>query len=206
MKLMTLSLAVCVSALVGCAAKKPEPPPTPPPAAHAATSSGSVLSGKLDEQTVTATATVEKINQKTRHVTLKRSDGVEETIVAGPEVRNLKQVKKGDVVRITYHQSIAYDVKKAGAGKPGVSTSSNVSRAAPGERPGASVTDTVTVRMTITAIDKAASQASLRGPNGEVHVVKVKDPSKLDVVQVGDVVDLTYTEALALSVEKAGKK
>jgi hypothetical protein len=38
-----------------------------------------------------------------------------------------------------------------------------------------------------------------------VSVVKVKDPSKLDAVQVGDLVDITYTEALAVAVEKAGK-
>jgi len=47
---------------------------------------------------------------------------------------------------------------------------------------------------------------TLRGPHGDLSVVKVKDPSKLDAVQVGDVVDITYTEALAVAVEKAGQK
>src|SRR5258705_236727 len=91
------------------------------------------------------------------------------------------------------------------AAKPGVAASTDVSRASPGEKPGGSVTDTVTVRVTITAIDKAASEVTLRGPHGKASVVKVKDPSKLDAVQVGDLVDITYTEALAVAVEKAGK-
>jgi hypothetical protein len=60
--------------------------------------------------------------------------------------------------------------------------------------------------MTITAIDKGASEATLLGPDGVATVVKVRDPRKLDSVEVGDVVDLTYTEALAVAVEKSGKR
>jgi hypothetical protein len=148
---------------------------------------------------------VVSINHKTRHVTLKDEDGKTMTIVAGPEVRNLAQVKKGDVLRITYRQSMAYSVAKPGKAQPGVGTSTNVSRAALGEKPGGSVTDTVSVRATIAAIDKPASEVTLRGPHGNLNVVKVKDPSKLDAVAVGDIVDITYTEALAVAVEEAGK-
>ena len=36
-------------------------------------------------------------------------------------------------------------------------------------------------------------------------VVKAKDPSKLDAVAVGDLVDITYTEALAIAVAKPGR-
>lgn len=202
MKLGTLAIALTAVALAGCAKQKPAPPPAPAPSPRAATPPPTLPAGTVGEDTVTGTATVVAINQKTRHVTLKGADGKKLTIVAGPEVRNLAQVKKGDVVRITYHESIAYQVQKAGKAKPGVTTSTDVSRAAPGEKPGASVTDTVTVRMTIAAIDKAASEVTLRGPHGRANVVKVKDPSKLDAVQVGDVVDITYTEALAVAVEK----
>lgn len=203
MKLLIVGFAAYASLLAGCAAKKPAPPPEPPLAAGATASPAPVLSGKLDEQTVTAAATVQKIDQKTRHVTLKRLDGTKFTIVAGPDVRNLQQVKKGDVVRITYHQSIAYEVKKSGRAGPGVTTSSDVTRAPHGQKPGGTITDTVTVRMTITAIDKGASEASLLGPDGNVTVVKVREPSKLDSVGVGDVVDITYTEALAVAVEES---
>jgi hypothetical protein len=205
MTLRTIGIVLSVGALAGCAAEKSVAPPREsmaPPAATAAAPPG----GVVGEETVTGTATVQKVDMKTRHVTLKRSDGKEFTIVAGPEVRNLAQVKKGDVVRLTYRESIAYQVQAPGAAKPGVGASTDVTRAAPGEKPGGSVTDTVTVRVTITAIDKAHSEVSLRGPEGNVNVVKVRDPSKLDTVKVGDIVDITYTEALAVSVEKAGKK
>jgi hypothetical protein len=204
MKLLTIGFAVWAGTLAGCAAKKPPPPPEPAPAALAPTPPPALPSGKLDEQTVVATATVQKVDLKTRHVTVKRPDGTTFVIVAGPDVRNLEQVKKGDVVRIEYRLSVAYAVKKAGQAGPGVTMSSDVTRARPGEKPGGSLTDTVTVRMTITAIDKPASEVTLFGPHGRQTVVKVKDPSKLDAVRVGDTVDITYTEALAVAVEKAG--
>ena len=199
MKNRTIVIALCVGSLAGCAAEKNSPPP---PAARVAPAPPA---GKIGEETITETATVEKINQKTRHVTLKSSDGKTLTIVAGPEVRNLAQVKRGDVVRLTYHESLAYQVRKAGAAKPGVAATTDVTRAQRGEKPAGSVTDTVTVRLTITAINKAASEVTLRNPEGRTSVVKVKDPSKLDAVQVGDLVDITYTEAMAVAVEKAGK-
>ena len=206
MKILTLGLALWAGALAGCSAKKPAPVPQPPLAARAATPAPPVLSGTLDEQTVTRTATVQKIDQKTRHVTLRRPDGTKFTIVVDPEVHNLPQVKRGDVVRVTYRESIAYEVKKSDQARPGVARTTDVTRAPLGEKPGGTVTNTVSVRMTITAIDKAASEATLRGPHGDVTVVKVKDPSKLGAVGVGDVVDITYTEALAIAVEKAGRE
>lgn len=63
----------------------------------------------------------------------------------------------------------------------------------------------VTVRMTIENIDKAHSEITLKDPNGKTTIVKAKDPSKLDAVKVGDLVDITYTEALAIAVEKPKK-
>ena len=107
---------------------------------------------------------------------------------------------------MTYRESIAYQVSKPGQAQPGASASRDVSRAPLGAKPAGSVTNTVSVRVTIAAIDKAHSEATLRGPQGKTTVVKVKDPSKLDAVQVGDIVDVTYTEALAIAVEKAGGK
>jgi hypothetical protein len=200
MNLATIGLVIGVGALAGCASQKPAS--TPEPAAETAP----LRSGTINEQTVTATATILSIDQNARRVTLKRPDGTMFVVVAGPEVRNLSQLKKGDVVRAEYRESVAYEVNKAGTAKPGVVTSTDVTRAPLGGKPGASVTDSVTFRMTVTSINKGTSEATLVGPDGVSNVVKVRDPRRLDAVEVGDVVDLTFTEALAISVEKAGTR
>jgi len=199
---LTKTLALCIplaAMLAGCAEKKsPAPPPAPAPTTP--------LSGTVAEETTTATATVRKVDQKTRHVTLKGSDGKDFVIVAGPEVQNLPQVKKGDVVTLTYKESIGYEVVKSGKGKPGASVTTDITHAPLGEKPAGTVTNSVTARVTIAAIDKAAGTVTLRDSKGNMTPVKVKDPSKLDHVKVGDMIDITYTEALAAKVEKASKK
>jgi hypothetical protein len=205
MKLAAIGLVICVSAVSSCGPKN-EPAPAAAPAAPEASKSGSVLSGTLEDDTLVAHATVTKIDRKTRKVTLQRPDGHKFSIVAGPEIRNLDQVKTGDVVRLQYYQSVAYEVHKPGTAKPGITASTDVTRSNPGEKPGGSVTETVTVRMTITAINKKRAEATLLGPDGVSNVVQVRNPSNLDKVEVGDVVDLTYTEALGVAVEKASKR
>jgi hypothetical protein len=205
MTFRTMGIVLCIGALAGCS-KKAASPPAPEPAPKVAAAPAAPPSGTVAEDTVTATATVQKINMKTRHVTLKGEDGKTVTIVAGPEVRNLAQVKRGDVVRMTYHESIAYQVQKAGTAKPGAGAGTDVSRAPLGEKPSGKVTNTVNVRATIAEINKSAGTVTLRGPEGNLKTIKARDPSKLDQVQVGDLVDIKYTEALAVSVEKASKK
>jgi hypothetical protein len=64
----------------------------------------------------------------------------------------------------------------------------------------------VTVTGTIEAIDAKKKRVTLKGPEGKTQEIKVKDPKNLKNVKVGDQVVLTYTEALAVSVEPAKKK
>jgi hypothetical protein len=61
------------------------------------------------------------------------------------------------------------------------------------------------VTVTITAIDPKVPSVTFKGPAGNSRTVKVMQPEKLQGVAVGDTVDITYTEALAVKVEKAAK-
>ena len=155
---------------------------------------------------VTVTATVEAIDLATRMVTLKGPKGNTFTFKAGEEVRNLPQVKVGDQVVAKYYESIAIEVKKPGEATPGVTKEEVVKRAKPGEMPAGVVASQVTITATVDAIDMKKPSVTLKGPEGNTKEIKVKDPKKLKNVKVGDKVVITYTEALALSVEKAGKK
>ena len=59
-----------------------------------------------------ASAKVELVNQETREVRLCTADGRELMVVAGPEVRSLPQLQSGDVVRVTYYESVAASLAK----------------------------------------------------------------------------------------------
>jgi len=155
---------------------------------------------------VEETATVEAIDQKTRMVTLKGPKGNSLTFKASDEVRNLAQVNVGDEVKFAYYESLAVRVLKKGEAFPTASETAAVARAKKGEMPAGVVGKEMTVNVTITAINKAEKTATLKGEDGKSVTVTPLRPEKLDEVKVGDRLVLTYTEAVAVKVEKAGKK
>jgi Cu/Ag efflux protein CusF len=169
-------------------------------------STPSRISGGTVAESVSATATVEDIDLAKRMVTLKDEKGEVTELKVPEEVRNLAQVKKGDVVVATYQEAVGYEVFKAGTAVPEMKDAAVAERAKLGEKPAAGVADVESVTATIEAIDKAASKVTLKGPEGRKVTVKVKDPKKLEGVSVGDLVQLTYTRALAISVKPAAAK
>ena len=81
-----------------------------------------------------------------------------------------------------------------------------MSRAKAGEKPGGVLATEKTVVATIEAIDKKAKTATLKGEDGKSVTVTPRDPKNLDKVKVGDRLVITYTEAIAVKVEKVEKK
>ena len=194
-------VAVCATLCVAaCAAEHKEAVP-PAPAVAAAPP----VSGTVGQNVLSATATVKAIDLKTRHVTLQRPDGSVIKFVAGDDVRNLSQVKVGDQVTVTYYESLAYEVRKPGTAVPGTTVAEGLGRAKLGEKPGGAAGRVTTLTATIAGIDKAATTVTLQTADGETTTVKVQHPEKLDQVSVGDLVEITYTEAFAISVEEPEK-
>ncbi len=167
-----------------------------------ATSQSGALPTYQESRTETATATVQKIDLRTRSVTLKGEDGKPFTFVAGPEVRNLEQVQIGDTVKVQYTESLALEVRRADGSAPSVSTTAGATRAAPGEKPAGTISGVVTGSAVIVAIDRATGRVTVRGSEGNYRVLQARDPKKLENVQVGDMVYATYTESVGISVEK----
>jgi hypothetical protein len=188
--------------VLGCAAK--EVPAPPPPAVSSIEKQDSP--DRLERSnTVQMTAAVTAIDLQKRLVTLKNAAGEEETISVGPEVRNLAQVHRGDHVTVTYYESVVYQLYKPGEAKPGVGVAGGVQRAQPGEKPGAVGTEAVTITATVMAVDKQKPSITLKRPDGEVVTLPVRKASRLDPVKVGDLLEVTYQRAVAISVEKPQK-
>ena len=75
-----------------------------------------------------------------------------------------------------------------------------------GTAPGkAGVVETIKVTATITAIDKATRDITLKGPQGnEMTVTAGPEVRNFDNLKVGDQVNLNYIEALTLELKKGG--
>jgi hypothetical protein len=175
---------------------------TPPPA-QVDTASSSVPGHATREEMIQVSAVVEKIDHDTRMITLRDSDGKFVTFRVDEAVRNLPQISRGDRVDATYYRSLAVDLHKKGQATPSVSSSSGASRAAVGAMPGAAGGQTITMIATIRALDRKNQTATLESPDGELMTMAVRNPAHFDVAEVGDLVEINYTEAVAISVEKS---
>ncbi|KPK93119.1 MAG: hypothetical protein AMJ94_03740 [Deltaproteobacteria bacterium SM23_61] len=157
------------------------------------------------EKVVKVMATVEAVDLDKRVVSLKGPKGNVFDLKVGEQVKNLPQVKVGDQVVARYYESIAVRLMKPGE-PGGAAATQAVGVARPGERPAGVVANQVTVNATIEDISPKKTFVTLKGPGGKAVDVKVRDPKNLENVKVGDQVEITYTEAVAISVEKAKKK
>jgi len=159
-------------------------------------------------ETMKLTATVKSVDYDNRLITLQGQDGKALTVEASPEVKRLKEIKAGDMVVINYTQAIAAELKKAGSAS-GVAVKEDVKRAKASEKPGISGQREVKATVTIDAVDLKNNIVTFTGPQGNVNIVAVKRPQMrefLKTLKVGDKVDVTFTEAVAVSVEPAPKK
>jgi Cu/Ag efflux protein CusF len=147
------------------------------------------------------TATVEKVDLTKRIVTIRGPEGNLRKVHVGKEVVNLPQVRVGDKVTLDYIESLAVRMAKPGEVRDEVK--GMVGRAKPGDKPGYVEGTETTVTATILELDKVRETAMLKGPDGDIVVVKVQDPSNMDKVKVGDTIVITYTEALAIAVRPA---
>jgi hypothetical protein len=176
--------------------------------APASSSTVHSVAGELMREDKTITATVTNVDQENRFVTLKGPKGNEVTVEAGPEVKNLAQLKAGDQVTAHYQAAVAVQLMPAGSVQPGVETQSNKSSAPKGSTPGAEAGHEVTVTAKLTAVDTKNNTITLTGADGHSRVIDVKDPDRqaiLKKLKVGDMVVITYVEALALTVTPKAK-
>ena len=199
---MTLGAAGLMMVVVGgCGMQKATVPP-PVAVATVVEKPGEALA----EEVVSISATIVKVDHKNRVVTLRDADDHVFDVHVGDEVKNLPQVKKGDHVIASYYESIAIVLKKPGDATPGRETTEVAARAEAGKKPGAVAGRQTTLRATVVGISKRKGTVTLKGPRGKSVTLTVRDPKRLETVQIGDDVEAVYSEALAISVEKPTKR
>jgi hypothetical protein len=158
--------------------------------------------GPYEAQMTHETVTIVGIDRDKRTATLKNSDGETKTVRVPPEMKNFDNVKIGDKIDIDYYESVAVKLLPKGA-RPSVSqSSSGMQLGQPGTATG---TRETTIAAEIVKIDSLNNKITFKGPQGNIQSVTVSDPDiqkKLPMLKVGQVVQLTYSEAIAASLRK----
>ncbi len=149
------------------------------------------------------TAMVEAIDHETRIVTLRGPQGNSVTFTASDEARNLDQVDVDDIVNIEYIQSLSIEVMANPGVEPGAAEMAVAARTEEGEMPGLAAVDAKVVVATVEEINLEANTFKLKWPDESVEQFTAMNPENLKLAAVGDLVVITKTEALAISVEEA---
>jgi hypothetical protein len=155
-----------------------------------------------DKETVTGT--VESIEAGTRTMTVKGPDGNYHTFTVPEDVKRFSAIKVGDKITATYYENIVLRVKHPG--EKAVDTDKAAMTPAAGAKPGGTVATQRTITATITDIDMKIPSITFTGPNNWKYSSKVADKKALAGVKVGDKVDITWTEAVMISVQAPEKK
>jgi len=153
------------------------------------------------QNTVTSRATIQAIDSTGRTVTLKDAKGNEDTYRVNPAVQRFNEFKVGDTVRTTYIESLVMQIRKAGE-KPGeTATDAAVTR---GEGALPAGTAGVQEKMTITvkSIDPEFPSITVTTPDNRTVTRRVENKKNLEGVQVGDLIDITYTRAVIMALER----
>lgn len=151
---------------------------------------------------VVLTSTVIAIDHKTRLVTLKDDEGKPVTFTAGDDVLNLEQVDVGDTVTAEYVQNFSLRVLETKNPEAVAGELTVLGLAKEGDRPGMAVVDTKVDVFTVEAINLKANTFKLKNTDGAIREFTAHNSDNLKKSAVGDVVVMTYTEGLAISVEE----
>jgi Cu/Ag efflux protein CusF len=123
-------------------------------------------------------------------------------MVAGPEFQRFNELKVGDKVNVTYYASTVFQVRKPGTKGPAQSDSAAI---VPSNQalPGATLATQSVATVTVKAVNLTAPSITVVTSDGRTVTRKVEKKSYLEGVNVGDKIDITYTESVVATVERA---
>lgn len=160
------------------------------------------------EQTTTVVGVIETVDPTSRELLLRGDAGSQSggllTVIAGRGVQRLNELRPGNRVTVRYYQALAAQVANPLSTAPASIGIVTLERTA--ARPGGEVTRVRSGRVTITAVDSATSTVSFTAPGGLQRTVTATNPEVQAFIRrlrVGQEVDMTYEEALAISIETA---
>lgn len=153
-------------------------------------------------------ATVTAIDMEKRLVTIEGPEGNTLIVQASDQVKNLAQVEVGDKVVIKYFESITADIVKLGKDeKLGTEVIAAKASAPLGEKPAGAGVVEMTRRVEVVFVDPIQKFISVRSPDRGLRKISLKESPDLQhylkELKEGDVIEVTYTDALAVEVVPA---
>jgi hypothetical protein len=199
MRSMSYGLCLVAAAMLatGCADKKTGVEQAPCDAA----------AGKTIErhELVTLSATVAAVDVEKRMLSLEDEMGHVFTFRVDDSVKRLDEIEVGDEIVTDFYVSLAAEIREPTAEEKDspLVIVEGAGRASADAPPAAGAGRVIKAVVTVEGLDRPARLLTVKGPRGNYLTIRVKDVANLKKLSLGDTIVVTYTEALAISVEKA---
>ena len=193
-------VVLCSFGLLICSSCKDEPKSTPAaadPVSRSSMKTPAGEAGRVEEDVFRVEAVVSAVDLTSRRVTLTGPQGKQHTFTAGPEIKNLGQLKVGDKVSATFARRFVVMVRRDDA-PPSESYDTVSATARMGERPGMLVAEETKIVARVNSIDTANRKAVLEFPDHTLRTVPVRPDVDLSKYRVGDNVVIRTTTALTV--------
>jgi hypothetical protein len=158
------------------------------------------------EQEVQLTAVIDAIDREARTITLTGPMGNSRTIKASEDSTNIDKVKVGDKVDVKYIQNLTVQLWSNDGMEPGQGAMAIQGTSKEGETPAAMEMVSTVETAVVEEINLETNTFKLRWPSGEVNEYVAQDPENLKKGEVGDLVSITYTQAVALTLMETGEE
>ncbi len=148
--------------------------------------------------------TITEIDKEAREISIIGSNGELHTIIASEEVKRFDEIEVGEIITFEYYKYLKAEFRKPTAeelAEPLVILA-EADKAGMDMEPGVAVGAIVKAVVTIQVINLPFMYVSIQGPAGNFTAIPVEDKELIQKLHVGQVVILTYAEAVAVSLTK----
>ena len=148
---------------------------------------------------VVVNARIEAIDHDARELTLVDGSGEGATVEFGPEIEGFDRLRVGDTVTFRYYESIFYAIRTPDQPRVLPSRSGDaVVEQRP--NPSATLSRQQTATLTIVSVDAEAPSLTVLTEDGRRLSFRPFRQTDVERLEAGDVMDVTYTRALVISV------
>ena len=156
---------------------------------------------------ITMRGTVSEIDAETREITLVNDEGGLLTITAGEEVKRFDEISVGDVIEFDYYMYLKAEFREPTEEELAEPIQAAVEGGIAPEDidPGAVIGAVVKAVVTIEDLNRPNMFVTVSDADGDYTIIPVEDAEFLTHLRIGQVVILTYAEAMAVSLEKVAE-
>lgn len=152
----------------------------------------------------TVQGTVTNIAKETREITLMGVEGNLVTVIASDAVERFDEIAINDIItfdswtylKAEFRQPTAEEIEEP------IIMVAEGGKAPEGMDPGAAIGAIVKAVVTIEVLNRPSMLATVKGPLGNYLTIQMEDEELIQKLRIGQVLILTYAEAIAVSLEK----